>query len=165
MPTPKYCPQCATALTPQTIDQQMRLACPASACQFVHWDNPIPVVAAIVEHNRQYLLARNSQWPAGKFSMITGFLETGEDPQQGIIREVAEELGLQTQQATFVGHFPFPRFNQLLIAYFVQAQGEIRLNEELAEIQCLSREELAAYDFGRMQTTADIVAHVLQINT
>jgi len=36
-----------------------RMACPDAACGYVHWDNPIPVVAAIVEHEGRVILARN----------------------------------------------------------------------------------------------------------
>ena len=51
----------------------------------------------------------------------------------GARREVKEELNLEAQEVTFVGHYPFARQNQLIIAYHVVATGEIRLNEELAE--------------------------------
>ena len=44
-----------------------------------------------------------------------------------------EELNLDAQKVSFVGHYPFARQNQLIIAYHVVATGEIKLNEELAE--------------------------------
>ena len=50
------------------------------------------------------------------------------------IREVNEELGLRAVQPPhFIGHYPFERMNQLIIAYHVKAEGEVVLNEELAE--------------------------------
>ena len=36
-----------------------RPACPDNQCGFVHWNNPVPVVAAIVEHDNEIALVRN----------------------------------------------------------------------------------------------------------
>ena len=49
------------------------------------------------------------------------------------MREVQEELNLQAQAANFIGHYVFPRHNQIIIAYHVPATGEIVLNEELVD--------------------------------
>ena len=66
-------------------------------CGYVHWNNPLPVVAAIVEYEGKILLARNAAWPEGMFALITGFLENGETPEEGIAREVLEETSLQAE--------------------------------------------------------------------
>ena len=111
-----------------------RQACTSGSCGYVHWDNPVPVVAAIVEHEGDIILARNVAWPGNFFALITGYLEKNDpSPEIGARREVKEELNLDAQEVTFVGHYPFARQNQLIIAYHVVATGEIRLNEELAE--------------------------------
>ena len=111
-----------------------RQACTGGSCGYVHWDNPVPVVAAIVEHEGDIILARNVAWPGNFFALITGYLEKNDpSPEIGARREVKEELNLEAQEVTFVGHYPFARQNQLIIAYHVVATGEIRLNEELAE--------------------------------
>src|SRR6516164_1506842 len=108
----KFCPRCATPLQTGAVDAgPARLRCPA--CDFVHWDNPVPVVAAIVEHEGQVILARNRAWPPKMFALITGFLEKDDpDPASGVLREVEEELGLKGRVESFVGHYPFPRMNQ-----------------------------------------------------
>ena len=45
-----YCPQCAKPLQPRLDLGVTRNACPDDACGYTHWDNPTPVVAAVVEH-------------------------------------------------------------------------------------------------------------------
>jgi cysteine synthase B len=40
---------------------------------------------------RQVLLARNAAWAGRMFALITGFMEAGETPEEGIAREVLEE--------------------------------------------------------------------------
>lgn len=129
----RYCPQCAQPLIAAHHGDRERLGCPDTVCGYVHWDNPVPVVAAIVEHEGQVILARNVAWPGRFFALITGFLERGETPEEGVQREVAEELGLTPQAANFVGVYEFARMNQLIIAYHVPATGTVQLNEELAE--------------------------------
>lgn len=69
----KFCPQCQAALAPRHIDGRERLACSSSNCGFVFWANPTPVAAGLVIHEDKFLLARNAQWPPGRYSLITGF--------------------------------------------------------------------------------------------
>jgi protein tyrosine phosphatase (PTP) superfamily phosphohydrolase (DUF442 family)/8-oxo-dGTP pyrophosphatase MutT (NUDIX family) len=133
--TYQFCPRCARSLAMGAVDQgPPRLRCPDATCGFVHWDNPVPVVAAVVEHDGEVILARNRLWPPKMFALITGFLEKDDpDPASGVLREVEEELGLKGQVAGFIGHYPFERMNQLIIAYHVVASGEVLLGEELVE--------------------------------
>lgn len=129
----RYCPVCANALIHREIAGFERPLCPDSACGFIFWDNPIPVVAAVVEHEGQLVFARNAQWPTGMYGLVTGFLEPREDPAEGVVREVAEELGIEATISEFIGAYGFARKNQLLLAYHLIGRGEIQLNEELAE--------------------------------
>ena len=99
----------------------------------MHWDNPTPVVAAVVEHEGEIVLARNKLWTQRFFGLITGFLERNEDPAEAVLREVEEELGLKAHSPAFIGHYTFERMNQLIVAYHVIAEGEIVLGEELSE--------------------------------
>lgn len=49
MPQFQFCPLCAAPLAERTVQGELRSACSAN-CGFVHYDNPTPVVAAVVEH-------------------------------------------------------------------------------------------------------------------
>jgi NAD+ diphosphatase len=129
----KFCPHCAAPLRSADYGGLPRLACSQDRCNYVHWDNPTPVVAAVVEHEGKIVLARNRAWPEKMFALITGFLERNEVPHEAVLREVEEELGLKSQRASFIGHYGFERMNQLIIAFHVPAEGEIRLGEELVE--------------------------------
>lgn len=127
----RFCPQCGQPLDTAELNGLPRQVCVAPRCGFIHWDNPTPVVAAIVEYEGKIVLAHNVAWPPEWYALITGFLERNEDPRDAVMREVKEELNLDAQDATFVGHYEFRRMNQILIAYHVPATGTIRLNEEL----------------------------------
>lgn len=143
----RYCPLCTAPLVERLIDGEPRRACSAS-CGFVHYDNPTPVVAAIVEHDGYVVLARNRAWPPTWYGLITGFLERGEAPAQGALREVKEELGLDAHEASLVGVYPFDRMNQVIIAYHVPATGAIRLNDELADYRRIPPAKCRVWPFG-----------------
>ena len=125
-----------------------RPACAAADCDFVLWENPVPVVAALVEYAGQIVLARNAAWPEKQFGLITGYLERDETPDTAVAREVAEELGLSAQSVSLIGLYNFAPKNQLIIAYHVLASGQIVLNEELAEFKLIEPSKLKAWEFG-----------------
>ena len=134
----QYCPQCAQLLQSRDDHGVTRLGCPDRDCGFVHWDNPVPVVAAVVEHEGHIILARNKAWAAPFYALITGFLEkTDSSPDEAVKREVNEELGLTAQTAHFIGHYRFERQNQIILAYHVPCTGNIVLGEELADYKRL----------------------------
>lgn len=144
----KYCPLCKSDLAEKTIDHKTRLSCKNKGCDYTFWDNPTPVVAALVEHENKIILARNKAWPAGIYSVITGFLEKGETPENAAIREVREEMGLECVSADLIGVYAFAEMNQVIIAYHVITKGNILLGEELAEIKKLEKNRLKGWSFG-----------------
>ena len=153
----QFCPSCATPL--QFIVQaedggdKERLRCPA--CGWTHWNNPTPVLAAIVEYRGQVLLARNAAWPGKMFALITGFMEAGESPQEGIAREVKEETNLDVTQVNLVGAYEFLRMNQVIIAYHVVAHGDVRLSPELVDYRLVDLPDLRCWPAGTGYALAD----------
>jgi NADH pyrophosphatase NudC (nudix superfamily) len=128
----------------------------------VHWDNPVPVVAALVEYRGKVVLARNEQWPEGLFSLITGYLERDETPEAAVLREVKEELGLDGKVQALLGCHALTEKNQVILAHWVTATGELTTGSEIAETRLVSREELAQWPFGRLALTSAIVRQWLE---
>lgn len=152
----KFCPVCAVALIQRQDEQEagkLRLACPEG--HWTHWDNPLPVLAALVEIDGKILLARNAAWPEKTFALITGFMERDETPEQGIARELKEETNLDAEQICLIGVYEFMRKNELIIAYHVRASGEIKLSEELLEYRLIAPENLRPWNAGTGHAMAD----------
>jgi NAD+ diphosphatase len=144
----KFCPECGGDLTVAEIDGVQRLSCGSGTCSYVYWENPTPVVAAIVEHHGNVVLVRNKGWPEKMFGLVTGFLEKGETPDDGVLREVREELGLEGRIESFIGYYSFFQMNQLILAFHVKAEGRIVLGEELEDIKPVPPERLRPWRFG-----------------
>lgn len=152
----KFCPQCAALLVTTEVDGCPHLKCPD--CDFVVWDNPIPVVAAIVEHEGKVILTRSKGWPEKWLGIVAGFLEKGETPETGVLREVREELGLDGEIVSFVGHYAFEMRNQIIFAYHVRIEGEIVLGAELESIKVVPPEEVRPWDVGTGPALKDWLA-------
>lgn len=150
---PEHIPSSLRADTPLTYTRQV---CPVDGCTWVHYNNPVPIVAALIDHDdglgtpdsRGVILVRGVGWPASWFGLVTGFLEPREDPARGVLRELKEEVGLEAESAesvAFLGLYPFPRLNQLILAYHIKVRGPlsaIRLQAE--EIEAYKKVPLRA---------------------
>jgi NAD+ diphosphatase len=156
-PAFKFCPTCATPLAfiTQMEDggEKARLRC--SACNYTHWNNPTPVLAAVVEVEGKILLAQNAAWPGKMFALITGFMEAGETPQEGIAREIKEETNLETTELDLIGVYDFKRMNQVIIAYHAVSHGEVKLSPELVDYRLYEFDQLKCWPAGTGYALAD----------
>ncbi|UJR78227.1 NUDIX domain-containing protein [Sandaracinus amylolyticus] len=159
----RFCLRCGTALEEVTLEGRARKRCPA--CGFVHYGNPLPVVAAIVEHvegedetESRIVLVRQKAWPEGWFGLVTGFLERGETPEDAVLRELEEELGLRGDIVSLVGVYPFLQRNEVIATWHVRARGAITLGEELEAYKRIPIPKLRPWPFGTGLAVKDWLA-------
>ena len=101
----RRCTRCATDLHPRTD--------PA-------------VIVAITDASDRLLLGRQPVWPTGRYSVFAGFAEAGESLEQAVHREMAEEVGLELADITYVGSQPWPFPMSLMLGFEVPwITGEI----------------------------------------
>lgn len=158
LPSPyRFCPSCASALAAITQMEdggaKTRLRC--AACGWTHWNNPTPVLAAVVEVDGKILLARNAAWSGKMYALITGFMEAGESTQEGITREIKEETNLDTSALSLIGVYDFQRMNQVIIAYHAVCSGDIALSPELVDYKLYEPERLKCWPSGTGYALAD----------
>jgi NAD+ diphosphatase len=143
-----FCPRCARRLAPREMEGRTRYACPDPSCAFVFYDNPLPVAAALVEHEGKVVLVRQHGWPEKWFGLVTGFIERGESAEDAALRELKEELGLDGHIESLIGVYPFAVRNELIVTFHVTAQGTIALGPELEAFKAVDPAELRAWPFG-----------------
>lgn len=153
----RYCPQCARPLRRIEVGGRGRDTCMDTRCGFVNWNNPVPVVGGIVEWNDHVILVRNVGWPSSWYGLVTGFLEAGEMPEEGIVREVKEEIGLDAELKSFIGMYEFYRKNQLLICYHLTvSSGEVRCPpDEIADYKWVHIEKVQPWTAGTGRALRD----------
>jgi ADP-ribose pyrophosphatase YjhB (NUDIX family) len=91
----RFCSQCAGPLTVRKIGGRQRSCC--ERCNTVFYENPLPVVSAIVVNSKRELLLvkRGSDPYRGMWCLPMGFAETGEAMEDAALRELSEETGLE----------------------------------------------------------------------
>jgi ADP-ribose pyrophosphatase YjhB (NUDIX family) len=133
----KFCPICGISLERALIDGRERMFCPS--CSWIHYINPLPVaVAYTVNRNDELLVVRRAHEPAlNEWALPGGFLEAGEEPYQGCLRELMEETSLSGKIDRLIGiyHREVEMYGSLLVIAFrvVVADDVISLNHELSE--------------------------------
>jgi NAD+ diphosphatase len=138
--THRFCGACATPTIRSTSERVRR--CPA--CGQSNYPRIAPAMMCLVTKGAEILLARNANFPPGRYSALAGFVEAGESVEDAVHREVFEEVGIEvTNLRYFASQFwPFP--HSLMIAFTAEyASGELRPNEtEIVDAQWCSRENL-----------------------
>jgi ADP-ribose pyrophosphatase YjhB (NUDIX family) len=99
-----FCPKCGSPLTSRLIDHHERLVC--TWCAFIFYQNSKPCVGALIVNQDKLLLIKRAEDPfKGYWDIPGGFLEAGEHPEAGAIREIHEETGLLIQLENILGIF------------------------------------------------------------
>jgi ADP-ribose pyrophosphatase YjhB (NUDIX family) len=158
MPEMKFCPRCARPLVDGEVAGRVRRHCADSECGYVFYDNPLPVVAALVEHEGDVILVRNKGWPEGWFGLVSGFLERGESPEAGALREVKEEIGLDGEIEALIGVYEFTQRNEVIVAYHVRGRGTLVIGDELEAVKRVPPHKLRAWPFGTGNAVRDWLA-------
>jgi len=109
--------------------------CPV--CAWVHYINPLPVALAYtVNRQNELLVVRRAQEPAlNEWALPGGFIEAGEEPHEGCLRELMEETALNGRIDRLIGiyHREVEMYGSLLVvAYRVIVDDDtIAINNEL----------------------------------
>ena len=139
-----YCPLCSYPLVKKMIAGRLRLSC--QDCGFIHWDNPKPVTITLVPKDGGLVLVKRKVEPrAGMWALPGGFMEAGESAEEGAIREVKEETGLDVEIDRFVGSFCSTKksLNQLLLIFLAKpTTGTPVANDDALEARVFKKDEL-----------------------
>ena len=120
----KHCGQCGTEMHegPDTSGH-VRRYCPA--CAWAWYDPPTPVTLVLVTTaGGNVVYCRKNSFPAGVWSVVSGFIPRGERAEETAVREVKEETGLEVEIVRFMGtHVYSQRPDQIVIAFHARAVG------------------------------------------
>lgn len=109
------------------------------------------VISQVINKQGQWLLvkqASNRQDPGQFVSPIGGHVKAGESCDQALVREGAEEVGIEVKKFQFIGEFIYNRTvigrkeNHMFVVYEVYCDQTIILNEESTEYVWLSPLEM-----------------------
>ncbi|AAO90477.1 NAD(+) diphosphatase [Coxiella burnetii] len=100
------------------------------SCNLFFYPKISPSIIVLIRKANKILLARKSEFPAGVYGLIAGFVEPGESLEEALHREVAEEVGISIKNIHYFGSQPWPFPDSLMLAFIADyAGGEIELND------------------------------------
>ncbi len=151
-----FCGRCGATTRPLTTERAR--AC--TACNRIVYPRISPAIIVLIKRGEEILLARSPRFTPGLFSVIAGFNEPGENLEQTVHREVAEEVGITVRNIRYFGSEPWPFPDSLMIGFVAEhAGGEIRVdNQEIEAAGWFSRETLPSVPTGASISRALIEA-------
>lgn len=140
----RYCGSCGAPTRPERNGRVM--TCTRKECATEFFPRVDPAVIVLVTDGDRVLLGRNSDWPAGRYSAIAGFVEPGESLEDTVRREVFEETGIETGAMSYQSSQPWPFPRSLMLGFSAVAlTTEIALGDaELEDAQWFSRADIDA---------------------
>ncbi|MEU7527929.1 NAD(+) diphosphatase [Saccharothrix sp. NPDC042600] len=75
------------------------------------------VICLVHDGADRVLLARGEGWPAGRYSVLAGFVEAGESLEACVAREIAEEVGVEVTGIRYLGSQPWPFPRSLMVGF------------------------------------------------
>jgi len=138
----KFCSHCGDGL----IEQQAGhgLSCSSQDCTNEVFPRTDPAVMVLVYHKDACLLARASHWPEKMYSCLAGFVETGEDLEAAVKREIYEESGVVLTDTSYRGSQPWPFPQSLMLGFHAEANSrELTFHDgEIEDGRWYSRQQL-----------------------
>jgi NAD+ diphosphatase len=120
-----------------TVDVANERAKRCPSCGLVAYPRVSPAIIVLVERGDEVLLARGAHLSAGMYALIAGFVEAGESLEDGVHREIAEEVGIEVDHVRYFGSQPWPFPHSLMVGFTAQYKsGEITIEpNELEDAQ------------------------------
>ena len=149
----KYCPKCGS----EYFEQHNFKSKHCSSCGFTYYQNPSSATAAFILNSKgELLVTRRGKEPAkDTLDLPGGFVDNGESGEQGIIREIREETGLDIREVEYL--FSIPNvyrysgmdIHTLDMFYLCHADSdEIQAADDAAECMWIPLREVYVERFG-----------------
>lgn len=138
----RFCGDCGHAT--QSTEGGFVRTCTNGECGKQIFPRTDPAIIVLVESGERCLLARQASWPAGRYSVIAGFVEPGESLEDAVKREVMEEAGIEVNTICYQSSQPWPFPSSLMLGYRAQAATTKfnLIDDELEEARWMSRAQI-----------------------
>lgn len=120
----QFCGVCGHAL--RVLNHEPAMHC--VQCDHRSYPRLSPVCMGLVVNGDQVLLGRSPHFLPEVYSALAGFIEAGESLEDGLRREIREEVGVEIGAIRYFGSQSWPYPHSLMIGFFAEyASGDIVL--------------------------------------
>lgn len=123
----QYCGRCGEKVNDNHLERSK--VCPK--CNLVTYPRISPAIIVAVVKDNKILLGQNKRFTQKIYSVLAGFVETGETFEECVMREVYEESGIRVKNIKYFGSQPWPFPDSLMVAFTAEyAGGDIKVDGE-----------------------------------
>ncbi|CAG7830755.1 unnamed protein product [Allacma fusca] len=135
----KYCPSCAGPLQRNVSGTFQLCTNPIHKSTIHHYPQtcPVAITRVVDSTNERTVLVRQPRHPPGMYTCVAGFIEPGEDLENTVRREIAEEVGLVVDEIKYFGSqtWALPQDSLMLGCCAVAAPGSENLEIDKGELE------------------------------
>ena len=147
----KYCSNCGSDKLIFRIpegDNFERFVC--EKCDMVHYNNPRVIVGCLPIYDNKIVICRRAIDPCkGKWNLPAGFMENGERAEEGALRELKEETGLDGEIVKLHCIYSIPHVNQVYMIFLTRIENwTADPGEESLEVSVFDQQEIPWGDIG-----------------
>lgn len=164
-----FCPKCGSDL----FEEHNFKSKHCSNCGFTYYQNPSSATAAFILNSKgELLVARRGKEPAkGTLDLPGGFVDNDESGEQGIIREIKEETGLDIPEVEYLFSIPnIYRYSgmdihtlDMFYLCHVDDNATVLAADDAAELSWVPLQEVYVERFG-LRSIREAVHRFLQQN-
>lgn len=150
-----FCGRCGASMEDSRFERAR--ICPD--CGHIEYPIISPAIIVAVEKEGKLLLGRSPRFPKGRYSVLAGFVEPGENLEDTVKREIFEEVSIEVDNIRYFGSQPWPFPQSLMLGFTAKwKSGEIRIDEkEIEDAGWYSPEE-----FPEIPTTRSISGRLIE---
>ena len=152
----QYCGRCKAVLEKDLKERMLR----CNTCDNMVYPRLNPAVIVGVTHKNRIILSRYRGQPKDTYALVAGFIEFGESLEEGVKREVLEEVGLHVTNVRYYKSQPWPFTSSLLMGFYcdvINGEEEIVLDaDELSLAQWFEREDIPV-EFNNISLTNEMI--------
>lgn len=117
-----YCPHCGKKLIMKEIgDEGMIPFC--ESCSIPLWDMfTTSIITAVINEYGEIALLRQNYVSTANYVCVAGIMKLNESAEDAVVREVKEEIGQDVEKLTFIGSYPYPKKEMLMLGFMSEVK-------------------------------------------
>lgn len=120
---------CGTCGAPMRLNTDISKVC--TKCGQEVWPQLATAIIVLISKGDEVFLVRGNNFRANFYGLVAGFVETGENLEEAVHREVLEETGIKIRNVRYFSSQAWPYPCGLMVGFYAEYEsGEIRLQKE-----------------------------------
>jgi len=158
----RFCGTCGSPTKTHELERAMVCA----SCNVSFYPRINPCVIVLVSRGEELLLAKHARARSDFYSCLAGFIEAGETPEQTVVREVKEEVGIDVDNVRYIKSQSWPFPSQLMLGFFADYKsGDLQEDkQEIEEAAWFSPSNLPLLPMASKSVAGELIEHHLQLN-